>query len=345
MKTKEVSSGLDPARDRCDHSCRMRLCFVCIALWFWSSAAAAEISFVRDSDSDEEVASRLEQLIGQPVERVSRDSDVLQGDDGDAAVVSIDREHSRVQVASIGNPKGLSRELDSSVIAQSPYAVALAAAELLDWLDVLAEPGATAGDGRAQQKAGRSHRRLTFGLGFDFELQAQVDRELAFLRPALNLELAFDRGSRGFFWTAGARVSAPLGRDVDIAASPELEDATLRAQAMDAAAQVVGGYAFGPLALTAHAAAGVAYLRVVARDAQQHSLGSSALFSPLVGAGLGVRLSVAYGFALAVRGEAQWAGPRTKYHIEGTQVLDSAPLRLGLLAGLLWESALGWGER
>jgi hypothetical protein len=345
MKTKEVAGGLDPARDRCDHQRRMRLCFVCIALWLWSSAAAAEISLVRDSDADEEVASRLEQLIGQPVERVSRDSNALQGDRADSALVSIDREHSRVQVASIANPTGLSRELDAGVIAQSPYAVALAAAELLDWLDVLAEPDATTAGGRAPQSAGRSRRRLTFGLGFDFELQAQLERALAFLRPALNLELAFDRGSRGFFWAAGARVSAPLGRDVDFDASTRLENATLRAQAMDAAAQVVGGYEIGPLALTAHAAAGVAYLRVVARDSQQRSLGSSALFSPLIGVGLGVRLAVAYGFALAIRGEAQWAGPQTRYHIEGTEVLDSAAIRLGLLAGLMWESALGWGER
>jgi hypothetical protein len=261
------------------------------------------------------------------------------------ALVSIDREHSRVHVASIANPAGLSRELDSSVIAQSPYAVALAAAELLDWLDTLAEPGAPSAEARSPRLAGRSARRLTFGLGFDFELQAQLARDLAFARPALNLELAFDRGSRGFFWTAGARVSAPLGRDVDFLATGALEDASVRAQAMDAALQAVGGYELGPLALTIHLAAGVAYLRVAARDAEQHSLGSSALFSPLVGAGVGARLAVAYGFALAVRGEAQWAGPQTIYKIDGESGLDSAAVRFGLLAGLMWESALGWGER
>jgi hypothetical protein len=345
MKTKEVADALDPGRDRCDHQRGMRLCFVCIALWLWSSAAAAEISFVRDSEADEDVASQLEQLIGQPVSRVGGESHVLDGDDADAALVSIDREHSRVHVASLANPAGLSRELDSSVVAESPYAVALAAAELLDWLDVLAEPAATSAGARSPRAGGRSGRRLTFGVGFDFELQAQLAQDLAFARPALNLELAFDRGSRRFFWTVGARVSAPLGRDVDFTATRALEDATLRAQAMDAAVQLVGGYELGALALTAHAAAGAAYLRVVARDAEQRSLGSSTLFSPLVGAGLGARLSVAYGFALSIRGEAQWAGPPTVYRIDTKRVLDVAAVRFGLLAGLIWESALGWGER
>jgi hypothetical protein len=330
---------------RCEDLRRMRLSFVCIALSFGiqsvSSVAAAEISFVRGSAADEEVASRLEALIGQPVVRVSSESGALDRADADAAVVSIDRGDALVRVVSIANPDGLTRTFEPAVMEQSPYAVALAAAELLDWLDVLAEPGAPA---PTQEPTERSGRRLSFGLGLDFELQAQVARDLAFLRPAFNAELAFDRDARGFFWAAGVRVSAPLGRDVAPLAT-ELQNLSLRAQAMDAAAQFVVGYELGSLAFTAHAAAGLAYLHVAARDAQQRTLGSEASCSPLVGAGLGVRLSVAYGFAVAVRGEGQWAGPETKYSIAMREALDSAAIRFGFLAGVLWESALGWGQR
>lgn len=322
----------------------MRLSFVCIALWLGtmsvSSVASAEISFVRDTAADEEVAARLEELIGQPVVRVSDASDALERADTESAVVSIDRDDSLVRVVSIANPDGLSRAFDPVVMEQSPYAVALAAAELLDWLNVLAEPGAN-GAGHTPEVGGRGGRRLTFGLGFDFELQAQLRRNLEFARPAFGAELAFDRGSRGFFWTAGVRVSAPLGRDVDAA----LQDFSLRAQAMDAAAQLLAGYELGVVAFTAHVAAGLAYLRVAAQDAEQQAAGAHAAFSPLFGVGLGVRLSVAYGFALAVRGEGQWAGPQTKFQVGGRTVLDSAAIRYGFLAGVLWESALGWGER
>lgn len=319
----------------------MRLSSVCIALWLSltlaSSVAFAEVSFVRDTAADEEVAARLEELIGQPVVRVSDASDVLERGDADSAVVSIDRDDSLVRVVSIANPEGLSRAFEPAVLADAPYAVALAAAELLDWLDVLAEAGANPPPALED----RSGRRLTFGFGFDFELQVQLARELAFARPAFHAELAFDRGSRGFFWAAGLRVSAPLASDVEAA----LQDVSLRAQAMDAAAQFVAGYELGVLAFTAHVAAGLAYLRVAARDARARPLGADAAFSPLVGAGLGMRLAVAYGFAVAVRGEAQWAGPQTRFRVGGDTVLDSSAIRFGFLAGVLWESAFGWGPR
>jgi hypothetical protein len=320
----------------------MRLGLVCLALCCWAPVAAAQISFVHRTDADDEIASRLQELIGQRVQVVAPEFAVLakrESADSSAAIVSIDREDSVVRVVSNANPEGFSRAFDEDVMEESPYAVALAAAELLDWLDVISRDGGTAPGFAARSGA------PSFALGLDLEVQSQLASDLTFARPALAGELAWGRGTPGLFWTAGARVSAPLARELQPSATGSAADARLRAQAMDAALQIVGGYSFGRLGLTAHLAAGVAYLRVSARDADRRELGSDTQFSPLCAAGLGARFSVALGFALGLRGEAQWAGPRSIYRVGGEPVLDRGAFRVGLLAGILWETALASGAR
>jgi len=187
----------------------------------------------------------------------------------------------------------------------------------------------------------RSSGLPDYAIGADLELQSQPGYPLAFVRPAISAELAWGRDTPGAFWAAGVRVSAPLGRELQPSAAAPAEDSRPRASHGDAAVQATLGYAFGRLGLTTQLAAGTSYLRVEALDAERHSYGHDAQFSPLLAAGIGARLSVALGFALAVRGEAQWAGRGTIYRIGGVQVLEGGAFRVGLLAGVLWESALG----
>jgi hypothetical protein len=308
----------------------MRLGLVWVALGCWASTASAQVSLVRHADADDEVATALEQLIGEDVV-VVEPAAAAKGWD---ASVSIDRERAVLSVVSPSNPTGLTRTLDEDLIADSPYAVALAAAELLDWLPRASDPVSA-----ATSPAGRSGGLLSYAFGLDVEVQSQLTNELTFVRPAFAGELAWGRGRPGLFWTLGGRVSAPLARELPLAAA----QASLQARAFDAAAQVVGGYGFGALALTAHAAAGASYLRVEARDALGE-LGHDTFVSPLLAAGLGVRWSVALGFALAARGEAQWAGPASLYNIHDGRVLETHPWRFGAFVGVLWESALGLGR-
>jgi hypothetical protein len=417
----------------------MRLAVLCVALSCWAPVAAAQVSFVRRQVEDERIARALEKLIGEPVQLV------------DALVkaarftVSIDRQRGVLRVVTPESPAGLARTLDPNLLAESPYAVALAAAELLELSSVEArrtsrvEPARarasdipttrTQSDTRAvaastdvrtaaaredaqpqtelrdaepervnriedigaspaplertertqpteevrpppehlaPEEEPRASPVLTdrsdethvasesadphtlrssglpdYAIGADVELQSQPGYPLSFVRPAVSAELAWGRDTPGAFWAAGVRVSAPLGRELQPSAAAPAEGSRVRAQAMDAAVQATLGYAFGRLGLTTQLAAGTSYLRVEALDAERHAYGHDAQFSPLLAAGIGARLSIALGFALAVRGEAQWAGRGTIYKVGGAEVLEGGPFRIGLLAGVLWESALG----
>jgi hypothetical protein len=422
---------LDRRRDGCDDGPRMRFGIVCAAWLCWASVAVAQVSFVRNEPKDAQVAAALEQLIGEPV--IVVDAAVGGGESPrrgpSDARVSIDRRRAALHVVTDDRPAGLTRVLDDQLLAKSPYAVALVAAELLDLLHVVPARGSRATSALTEVKTvvetrtsvdddSRANREPSlivaptrtiadepteeeddsrpdreapppppppaeardvtetreasartelvdsvdassvpavhadarspgggspqdYAFGADLELQSQPGHELSFVRPAVYGELSWGRETAGPFWTAGARVSAPFGRELQPSATGPAEDSRVRAQAMDAALQVGAGYSLGRLGVAAHLAAGMTYLRVEALDAARHALGHDAQFSPLLGAGLGARFSIALGFALAVRGEAQWAGPPTEYRIGGVQVLEGGAFRVGLLAGVLWESAFG----
>lgn len=394
----------------------MRLGIVCIAfgLLAFASTAAAQVAVLRTDSADVDVAAALGNFIGDRIV-VTTEADLARTGAEPDARVSVDRARSLLVVVAGEPPRTSSRALDPKLIARSPYAVALAAAELLDLLrneppapiDELAivvprstsapattetprssdsagpaparsealpapqpsaaappvslqPPAATApapelapadtsaasadtDDSATELQHIRSSRGLDYALGIDLELQAQPNSDLSFVRPAVYAELAWDRSERGLFWTAGIRASAPLARDLQLtAAAGPAAGLQLHAQGFDAALQGTAGYALGRLAVAAHVAAGATYLRVEARDAGGSAFGQAdARFSPLVAAGLGARVSVALGFALAVRAEAQWVGRETVFHVAAAPVLDGGPFRLGFLAGVLWESALG----
>lgn len=341
----------------------------------------------------------------------------------------VERDRAVLRVTTRDDPAGLSRAFEPDVLARAAYAVALAAAEMLDLLRVTAQPrgpvndaatsdaprdtggapstpnpAAPAGerpasaaaaavvprappaplpaaqatpaadDARAAstaarvsipptQRAAEPERKVTpeaaavaappqelsarpsaplgFALGIDLELQAQPGPARSSLRPALYAELAVGRGTSGWFWTAGARVAAPLAaRDLEPVTDVPITGSRVRAWATDAALVGGLGHSLGRLGLAAHVAAGTSYSRVEALDRAGRVLGRDANFAPLVGAGLGARLPVILGLALAVEVEAQWAGPRTTYRIEGAPALVGDPFRLGFLTGIVWESAL-----
>lgn len=390
----------------------MRFAVVCLVWSSWASIAAAQqVTLLRHDVADEQVAQALEQLIGAPVA-------VVEAAQGGGPRVSIDRSRAVIQVVSEDDAE-LSRTLDPIVLAKSPYAVALAVAELLELsklprsrsprsaevsradyvaphgesssvfaaaaapvarvavveapqqapasasapredhadtqLAALGTPSLPREAARSESRvvaeavpgepvghasvanAGRGSLRSSFALGVDLDFQTQPGHALSFVRPGIYAELAWGRGGSGAFWGLGVRATAPFGRELQPTAADTTGAAMVRARAMDAAFQGSAGYTFGRLGLAAHVVSGISYLRV--ETLGQHDTA----FTPLFGAGAGVRLSLAYGFALAVRGEAQWAGPGASYQVSRAEVLESGAFRVGLLTGVLWESALGGG--
>lgn len=313
---------------------------MCVALcWLASAVASAQVSVVCHTPADEELARTLARLIGQPVAAVTAGGDGAAAPEQEARTgewVSIDRARATVVVHSVERQATLSRALGADVVNGSTYAVALAAAELLEWI----ESSPRDRDGTRAYARRKPHRSgaLGVGVGADLELQTQPGYPLTLVRPALSVELAWGRQAGAGFWSLGVRAALPGHRSLSVDAPVP---ADLSALGYDGALQLTLGQTLGQLALTAQVAAGASYLKVEARDSEDGLLGAAdEHVSPLFAAGIGFRYSVLFGFAFAVRAEALWVGRGTDYNIAGQRVLQAGALRIGLLAGILWESAL-----
>lgn len=335
----KLFTGSTPHRVGATLAAGMPVRAMCVALcWFVCAVASAQVSVLCRTPADRELAGTLARLIAQPV---------LTRDVGDATTprppadaregewVTIDRAAATVNVYSAAQMTTLSRVLDAEVMSASPYAVALATAELLEFA------GAAGARTLAGQPVASSPQ---LGIGVDLELQSQPGFDLSFVRPALQLELAWGRARPGGFWTLGVRGAGPGQRTLQVAAAAA-PGARVDALSVDAAAQLTLGHALGRLALLTQLAVGMSYLALEAADASGARLGRDARVAPLFGAGVGFRYSVLSGFGLTVRGEAQWAGSGTVYRIAGEQVLQAGALRVSLLAGLIWEGALAQSAR
>lgn len=301
----------------------MKLSALCALLcWGMCSAVSAQVSVVCRTPEDRVLADTLARLIARPVTALEAGAQNASA----GQEVTIDRAAATVRVYSVAQRTTLSRVLDADVMNSSTYAVALAAAELLEFATARPSPP------RAAAQSGAGPR---LGLAAELELQSQPGFDLWFVRPAVQVELAWGRERPGAFWTVGLRGAGPGARTLRAPNSARLE-----ALSADAAAQLTLGHALGRLALLSGLAVGVSYLNIAAFDAGGARLGRDRQLSPLFAAGLGFRYSVLFGFALCVRGELQWAGAPALYRIAGEQVLEAGALRVSLLAGVVWEAAL-----
>lgn len=334
------------------------------ALVAWSlslsaGAARADVAVIARAPEDGEVRRQLAGLLDEPVtERPEREPQSLPAIMREAAgwsehyVVVVDRAGSSLHVLRPSDQTIASRLLEERVLAEAPYAVALATAELLEWLGVsaraeavdasgagTAEPRATPASLDASDAGHEAPLRLDLALGAGLELSASPGFDPELTRLALEAGVELGRGRRPLWGWLSLRAAvlgpgwrAPLA---GTAASVERVDYASSSLTLHAAL----GLGRSAAALTFGPVVGVSFVQVDALDRDGASLGEHTGVSVLAGLALGVRYPLAWGFGLSLGADGQWLVQPTRYRVEGREVLEEGPLQLATRFGVLWESA------
>lgn len=332
---------------------------VAACTWF-AAGAAAQVTVVTRAPEDGAVAAQLGRLIDVPVQqRPGPDTDSLQLVLRDGAgrpeplVVVIDRPHDTLHVVRTRDATVVSRVLDASVMRDSPYAVALATAELLEWLGVLpparGRPGApvltvppeAAAALQEEARAESERPALGWAAGADLELATSPGFDVSLARPSIHAELQIGRGREPLWFGFGARIGAPASWDRGL----EPERFATRAERVEYSDFQTGlhaalGFGAGRSTVFAQLEGGASFAHVEALSAAERSVGEHEATSAYLGAGVGLRYRLASALALAAEVQGQWLAERARYRVEGSPVLEEGPIRVTTRLGLIWESAL-----
>jgi hypothetical protein len=318
-----------------------------------AGSARADVAVIARGPEDSAVKAQLARLIDEPVtERAQAEPRALGEIMREAAawpeqyVVVLDRQAQSVHVLRPSDRTMASRLIEEAEVLRSAhYAVALAAAELLEWLGVTARPALEAPQAGARSRP--AHRPVepleaergpgvAFGAGLELSASPGFDPELS--RLALEAGVELGRG-RAPLWAwlslrgslLGAASRTPLDADATSAERVEYESTSL---------SLHGALGFGQrtAALTLGPVAGLALVHVAALDRRGDELGVYDVVSPFVGLALGLRYPVAWGFSLALSAEGQSLLKPNRYRVEGERVLEEGTLHVLTRLGLFWES-------
>ncbi len=320
--------------------------------------AAAQVAVVVRAPADGDVALQLRRLIDAPVEQhaLSEASAGLiaileQARTWSAAyVIVLDRVDGAAQVLRLADRTAASRVLSPDVMAESPYAVALAIAELLDWLgavpparapDAAVSPPASDAELEAEPKEAPSP--LSAVIGADFEITSSPDpgspgHDVSLLRPTLSGGLQWGRGLRSPWFGVGARLAAPASTERTLDRSIPDQVAAVRYASIDPSVTVALGLGSGEASLVGEFGVGLSIVAVEARDAAGATLTEDDAVAPWLGLGLSLRYPLLWGLSLAVGAEGQWLVERGRYQVDGTSVLEEGRVRLATRLGIRWES-------
>jgi hypothetical protein len=334
-------------------------------LWLCLAAgASAQVAVVTRSAEDHEVATQLGRLIDVAVnEHAEPEARSVAGTLADAAawpeplVVVIDRPDDTVHVLRTRDHSAVSRVLDPGVMLDSQYAVALATAELLEWMGVLpaargrpsgvqqpARPAApAAASTTAEPAAGEGGGSLALGwaAGADLELATSPGYDVSLVRPSIHAEAQLGRARAPLWLELGGRLGAPASWDRKLDATL-FETAAERVEYSDTqvALHAALGFGSGRATLLGELEGGVSFAQVEAEAAAGEEVGGHDGLSGWLGLGLGLRYPLASGLGLAAAVQGQWLTERARYRIEGSPVLEEGPIRVVTRLGLIWESAL-----
>src|SRR5688572_28961504 len=212
---------------------RVLCSFGAVACAWLSTGAAAQVAVMTRTAEDREVAAQLGQLVEVPV-REHEDTEarplaqVLQDARAwpEPHVVVIDRPFDTVHVLRPRDTTAVSRVLSAGVMLDSQYAVALATAELLEWLGVLpaargrpSEPSPAvpaspvAGPRHEGEPPEEARSMLGWAAGVDLELATSPGFDVSLARPSISAELQIGRGRQPLWFGFGARLGAPASWD------------------------------------------------------------------------------------------------------------------------------------
>jgi hypothetical protein len=334
-----------------------------LAAWLSCAApAAAQVAIVTQAPQDHEVAVQLGQLIESEVREHAttgeRSISALMKEAEtwpEPHVVVVDRPGDTIHVLRPRDRTMVSRVLAPEVMRDSQYAVALASAELLEWLGVLPaargrpsdrEPPAPSGkpiDAPVvpTEASGPPQSALGWGLGADLELVTSPGFDVSMARASISGEVQLGR-RRGPSWYAfGARVGAPASWDRALnpgAASAGVERITY--SDVMASLHAGLGYGAGRATILGEIEGGLSLARVQALDADGARVGDHEDVDGWIGLGVGLRYPLVWGLSVAAAVQGRWLADRATYRVQGTKVLEEGPVRVVSRIGLIWESAL-----
>ena len=347
-----------------------RACALLLAGWVIAAGtvASAQVALVSRGPEDRAVLEQLAGMLDEPLsERPETEIRALGAimDEARASwperyVVVIDRESDSVHALRPSDRTLVSRVLSAELLGQSPYAVALAIAELLEWLGaaprgassaatpsssaaaVPEPPQSTDTSGEsANEEAGPSPSPIGLALSAGVELSGSPSADLSLMRLALGLEAQLNRGREPLWFALAARFAAPasLHRKLDpplrtpALDAIEYESSELALQLALGLGQPASAIAFGPFF-------GLSPVHVAVLDDQ----GSAAAkpketWAGFAGLGVRLRYPIAFGFAFDLSAEAELLFEPVRYRVGGRQVLDDGPMRAQTRLGVVWESA------
>ena len=356
------------ARRACTPHARLRLAALCCTLAFaWPTAA--QVAVVSRVPADRAVLEQLAGMLDEPVhdrpEPVPRGLAAILGDAqhwAERYVVVIDRMEDSVHVLRPSDQTIVSRVLAAEVLADSHYAVALATAELLEWLgaapraetavDVAHAPRAppqpapptaeAAGTASAPEELEPEVPEWGVGIGAGLQLSTSPGADINLAQLAGDAELQLGRGLRSPWFALGLRVAAPasIERALDPAAG-SAGVARVEYTSRELALHAAIGMGTRGAALAVGPVAGLAFVDVTARGAGGEQINEPhKATAGMVGAGVWLRYPLAWGLGLGLAAEAQWLLSPERYRVAGRRVLQDGALRLQTQLGLVWESAL-----
>ena len=330
---------------------RTALIFLGLTSCLLAAQARADVAFVTRVPEDAEVRRQLTGLLDEPVtERAESEARALGAIMSEAKgwseryVAVIDRQASTVHVLRPADQTMAARLLDDRVLGEAPYAVALAIAELLEWLGASAHKAdrdtrgdaALTGGPREGEPLPDGGPSLVFGAGVELVASPGFDPELTRLSLEAGIELGRARPLWGLLSLRGAALGA-AGRTAPLATASSVERVDYESSSLTLHAAVGFGAQAAALTLGVVVGASFAQADALARDGD--SLYSYSAVSPTGGVALGLRYPIAWGFALSLEAQGQWLVRPTRYRVEGREVLEEGPMQVLTRFGLLWEGA------
>jgi hypothetical protein len=327
-----------------------------LAVWCLASTASADVAIVVHVPADADVARELAGMVDERVhvheESAKRRVSEITRDAAtwpERYVVVVDRESDSVHALRPSDQTIVSRVLPQSVLVDAHYAVALASAELLEWLGAapraevaVAKDGAWIGvrdEADRRKPGGEARSAIGFAAGAGIELSASPGFDPSLTRLAVEAGVELGR-NRAAVWTwLGARAS--LFGSTSLSALPDTTVDVQRVQyrGHDLALHGALGLGSDGAALGLGPVVGLSLVDVRASDRSGEALGEHAQVSAFLGAGIWLRYPLAAGFGLSLGAEAQWLLAPVRYRIEGIEVLEEGAFRAQTRIGLVWESS------
>jgi hypothetical protein len=340
------------------------LSIVTNSLFAAGAAIAQTVAVVVASEADAAAAEYLLRQIEGGATRhataVARDRDALLAEArqswSERLIVVLDTERATIHVIRMWDGTALSRALDPQVARSSPYAVAVAAVELLELAGH--EPAAPAPPvapapvappppppiepmpaPRPMPPARTLALHATLSLGGLLSLSLGGDVVLLQPSGGLGMQLR-DARSPWFFGAAahgatfGARrrsvvPTTPIERASEIEVEYDRSEAVLR---------LLGGYQNSNLSAYAAGDVGAAFISTTPYIGEERSVGGRDRVALALGLAGGLRYGLGEGFALDGALGAGWLSGARSYQAAGTDAFDEGALQLRFSIGFFWES-------